>query len=259
MHIDPVVSHPAQPGIIPFAFPSLPMVRAAFTTRIGGSSEGPFSQGNISFDVADTRERVQANRLALRARCGFDELTEAKQVHGTALLSVDGPLAPDVEADGLITTAPGRALCIKTADCQPVLLAHTSGQAVAALHVGWRGNRANFPATGLARFCATYDLAPEEVLAVRGPSLGPGCSEFVHFDREWGPEFASYYDSGRKTVDLWRMTEDQLCSAGLRREHIFRLDLCTFSLPSFFFSYRRERTCGRQAGLIWIHKGAPCS
>ena len=53
----------------------------------------------------------------------------------------DGPSA---DGDGLATARPGQALIIKTADCQPILLAHKSGKYVGALHAGWRGNVQNF-------------------------------------------------------------------------------------------------------------------
>jgi hypothetical protein len=53
-------------------------------------------------------------------------------------------------------------------------------------------------------------------------------------------------------MDLWRLTRDQLLQAGVRSENIFGLDLCTYEQKETFFSYRRDRQCGRQAGLIWI-------
>jgi hypothetical protein len=93
---------------------------------------------------------------------------------------------------------------------------------------------------------------PQDIMAVRGPSLGPGRSEFVHFNTEWGPDFAQYYNPATQTVDLWQMTQNQLFKAGLRQENIYSLDLCTYSLPQLFYSYRRDKTTGRQAGIIWI-------
>jgi hypothetical protein len=103
-------------------------------------------------------------------------------------------------------------------------------------------------------FCREYDLPPEEVYAVRGPSLGPGWSQFQNFHDEFGKAFKDYFDPDTASVDLWRLTRDQLLSAGIRPGHIFGLDLCTYSLPEMFFSYRRNNTCGRMASMIWIEK-----
>jgi len=173
---------------------------------------------------------------------------------------------------------------IKTADCQPVLLAHPgpaalrgpkiavspafagpfsapglpgqeitmTGPVVAALHVGWRGNAADFPGSGVARFCARYGLDPGEVLAVRGPSLGPTAAEFTNFESEFGEDFRPWYDPATRTMDLWGLTRHQLEQAGIRPRNIFAVDLCTHTMSDWFFSYRRAKVTGRQASVIWI-------
>jgi YfiH family protein len=245
------------PRLIPFTFPGLDRVGCAFGARAAGART-PLDGGNISLDVDDLPRAVRAARRAMRAALGFESWEEVRQVHGTQMLfdpepgDIDAPGA--IEADGLATAEPGRALVIKTADCQPVLLAHESGSVVAALHVGWRGNVADFPGLGVRALCREYGLAPAELLAVRGPSLGPSAAQFTRFDAEFGPDFAPYHDPATRTVDLWRLTHDQLLAAGLRPERIHGLDLCTRSFPELFFSYRHDRDCGRQASVIWIRK-----
>ncbi len=91
------------------------------------------------------------------------------------------------------------------------------------------------PQSGVRDFCEQYGLEPKDLFAVRGPSLGPGQSEFINYDQEWGPEFDAYHDTRTRTVDLWRLTRDQLQEAGLQPERIFGLDLCTFTLDDWFF------------------------
>ena len=241
--------------VIPFAFPGIARVRCAFQTRQGGESAGPHAHGNISLDVGDAPEAVVANRRALLAVCGVRQWRELRQVHGAAMDCDPDPTdvaRPGVvEADGHATARPGVALAIKTADCQPILLAHVAGRCVAALHVGWRGNRIGFIGAAVSTLCVRYGVEPSELHAVRGPSLGPAKSEFVNFDREWGADFAPYFDVATKTMDLWRLTRDQLASTGILPQHIHSLDRCTHADPAFF-SYRRDRACGRQASLIWI-------
>ncbi len=242
--------------LIPFAFPNLPRVRCAFTTRLGGVSAGEFTSANMSFDVGDNPDHVRANRQALQASLGFHTWSECKQVHGDRTMfdpdfgDTEGP--GSVEADGLATTEPGRGLIIKTADCQPVFVAHRDGGHIMALHAGWRGNRIGYLGTAIAQFCAHYGLKPSDLLAVRGPSLGPAASEFVNYDSEWGPDFAQWYDAHTRHVDLWQLTRDQLLAAGLPSEHLYAIDLCTACLPSHFFSYRTEKVTGRMANVLWI-------
>lgn len=232
---------------IPFAFPGVPGVGCAFSTAGAGSV-------SMTVTPEDTL-RAPANRKRLLGALGLSRWAEVKQVHGDGFIvdAVETPLdlASEREADGHCTREKGLALLIKTADCQPVLFTAEDGAAVAAVHCGWRGNAMKYPAAGLKAFCAAYGLKPETVLAVRGPSLGPAAAEFMNFAEEWPPHFEPWFDAQRNTMDLWRLTRDQLIDAGMRPDRIFGLDLCTRSLPDLFFSYRLRHT-GRQASLIWI-------
>ena len=236
------------PGLyIPFAFPGIPSVGCAFSTIHAGS---------VSMSVCpEDRRQAPANRRRLLDALGLCRWAELKQVHGDGFVphAHETPLdqASELESDGQGTREKGLALVIKTADCQPILFAAEDGSAVAALHAGWRGNAMNYPASGLLAFCAAYGLEPSRILAVRGPSLGPAAAEFINFSEEWPPGFAAWFDTQRRTMDLWRLTIDQLVGAGMRADRIFGLDLCTHALPELFFSHRLGHT-GRQASLIWI-------
>ncbi len=242
------------PGVIPFTFPSVPGVRCAFTTLI---------TGNLALNRADsdtTQAAARETRASLMRDLGLESWSELMQVHGETVEIDPDPTPADrpslLEADAHCTQRLGLALAIKTADCQPVLLTDAKGSAVAALHVGWRGNLLNLPGKGLAAFCRAFGLRPEEILAVRGPSLGPGAAEFVNFSKEWPESFTPWFNAERKTMDLWSLTREQLIRAGMRPEHLFSLDLCTKSLPEAFFSHRRG-DAGRQMSLIW-KTGDPC-
>jgi len=247
-------------GVIPFRFPGLANTSCVFTTRRGGRSLPPFDGANLSFDVGDDPVAVAANRRQLAAGLGLSRWCELRQVHGDVLhiepAATPLEAAASLEGDALATSAPGLALCIKTADCQPILLAHETGRFVAALHAGWRGNVADLPGSAVARLCAHYGCAPAELYAVRGPSLGPGCAQFTNFEAEFGAGFGAFFDAAAQTVDLWRLTRQQLEDAGLRPERIFGLDQCTQSRPQDFFSFRAARVTGRQVALIWIGGGA---
>ncbi len=229
---------------IPFAFPSLPGVRCAFTTRFAGDLALHGREGA-------EREAAIAARASLFARLGVDTWSEVRQVHGDGFAANAEPTRvdqePPIAADGQATNRKRHALCIKTADCQGILLAHPAG--LAAIHVGWRGNVLGFIRTAVAAFCLEYGLDAAAVCAVRGPSLG--YAEFVNFNREWPPAFAPWYDPARRSVDLWSLTRHQLIEAGLVPRNIFSVDLCTYSLNSLFFSHRRK-DAGRQMALVWM-------
>ena len=242
---------------IPFTFPNLPNVHCAFGTRMGTTESSPFAGKNISFEVGDDHDTVLANRQELRSELGFERWCELRQVHGCGFIpdpQHDVIGGTEEVGDGLSTREQGVGLVIKTADCQPILLAHTSGRYVAAIHCGWKGNRMIFPHQAVIAFCSFYGIEPKDVLAVRGPSLSPHKSEFIHFDQEWGAAFSPYFNPATRTVNLWQMTKDQLQDAGLAPDNIFGLDLCTHTMEEYFFSYRRNTVCGRQASIIWMTK-----
>lgn len=248
-----------------FHFPGLAHIHCVFPLRdcdLPQDSDA-CAGGNLSFEVNDEPQRVRCmrNRLLNRYKAfGLQRLCDAHQVHGSELVFldqqslgqdtlVDAQLAATA-ADGLATGHAGLGLFIKTADCQPVLICDNTGRFLLALHVGWRGNAANFIAKAIASFCRHYALQAKDLLAVRGPSLGPDKAEFVNFQREWPDSFSPWFDAQSRTMDLWGLTRHQLTQAGLNPRHIFGLDLCTAS-NSQCFSYRRDKVCGRQGGIIW--------
>ena len=224
-------------GIIPFRFPGVPGVQCAFTGR---------TFGNVSLDFAardaapELWGRTVQARASIPEMLGVEAFAEVHQVHGVR--TVFEPEVQDysrpssVDADGMATSRPGLALLVKTADCQPILVAHESGRFVMALHSGWRGNRLDYPRLAVLEFCERYGLKPSELWAVRGPSLGPAASEFTNFDAEWGAEFQRWYDG--QNMDLWALAHDQLASAGLLPRRILGLDICTYANAGDFFSFR---------------------
>lgn len=236
-----------------FMFPGIQNVGCLFQMRTPAYEDA--SEGTIVFRDNVDPKAVSQNRKDLLSLTGVSSFAEVHQVHGDKIVFEPSCSRVDekttLEADGLATQKSGLALMVKTADCQPLLLAHKSGKYIAALHVGWRGNRQLFPFTGVRSFCQTYNISPSDCVAVRGPSLGPARARFTHFGVEWGGYFAKYLDLATSTMDLWGMTRDQLVQAGIPERNIYGIDICTASNAASFFSYREDRGCGRQAALIW--------
>ena len=65
----------------------LPGARAAFSTRTGGMSRGPFESLNLGILTEDDPADVTANRLLLADALGLEAESVAmgRQVHGTGL------------------------------------------------------------------------------------------------------------------------------------------------------------------------------
>ena len=246
-------------SFLPFPFYGVPRVRCAFQTRAWGVSEGPYAHGNIAFNVGDDPHRVSRNRREFAATLGLSALAELDQRSDAVVF--DPPAAPTDDFDaappfpcggGMATDRRGFGLVIRTADAQPVLVTDRAGEHVAAFRVGKRESRSGFLGRGIAAFCRRYGLAPRDLLAVRGPSLGPARTVCERFEEDWGTAFERWFDARSRTLNLWRLTHDQLAEAGLPEEALFGLDLCTASLPEAFFSRSRDGVCGRTGAVIWI-------
>jgi polyphenol oxidase len=227
--------------------------RAAFSTRRGGVSRGPYESLNLGVLTDDDPERVARNRTILARGAGLDPdgIAMGWQVHGAEVKEWDGTEdlefasrgadgGDDVDqVDGHMTSARGLGLLVLVADCLPVALAGAGR--VAMLHCGWRGLAAGI----IERALATFDTPPAAAI---GPGIRGCCYEV-------GEEVLAAFRelpgvaSGRM-LDLAAIARGKL-EAG-RVERVEDVELCTSCRPDLFFSHRRDAgVTGRQGGLVW--------
>jgi len=150
--------------------------RVAFSTRLGGVSEGVFASLNLGILTEDDPASVVKNRTRLCDAVGADPdgATMAWQRHGATVTRARprGIVTPGTvydHCDGLWSDEPGRAMLLLTADCIPIALARGGDEApaVGILHAGWRGLLAGLVATGVRA------LGVPGLTAVIGPSIRP--------------------------------------------------------------------------------------
>ena len=220
----------------------------AFTTRIGGVSEGPYASLNLGRKSGDDVERVDENRRIACEAIGADleKLALNYQVHSTRVVQAAAAMRGE-HADGLWTDEPGLPILAMSADCLPIVLARADSDkaAVAVLHAGWRGLLGGIVATGAEA------LSGGMLAAAIGPGIGPCCYEVgeeiaAPFRERFGDDVVQ---QGR--LDLWTSAERALRAAGV--EHVERFDRCTSCEPETFFSHRRDagRT-GRQGVIAYV-------
>jgi YfiH family protein len=224
--------------------------RVAFTSRLGGVSEGAFASLNLGVYTDDDPENVRENRRRLCAEIGVDpeSATMGWQHHSAVVAKADGRgiVTPGLEferCDGLWTDEPGRAVMLLTADCLPVAIARANGTpAVAVLHVGWRGLLAGIAEAGVAA------LGDGPLAAAIGPGIGPCCYEVgdevaVPFRERFGDDVLT----GRH-LDLAEAAERALRAAGVAT--VERVGLCSSCEERLFFSHRRDRGRTGRQGII---------
>jgi hypothetical protein len=227
--------------------------RVAFTTRVGGVSEGDFESLNLGILTDDEPERVVENRKRLCEAVGADAetATMAWQVHGGKVTEAKprGIVERTTfeQCDGLWTDRPGQAMALVTADCYPVAIARDDEESsgLCVLHVGWRGLL-----EGIAR-AGVEALGGEPLTAMIGPGIGPCCYEV---GEEVAAPFRERFGGGvvvNGNLDLGAATEQALREAGV--QSVGRIGHCTFCEPELFFSHRRDRgRTGRQGVFAYI-------
>ncbi len=230
-------------------------VRRVITTRAGGVSVSPYESFNLGDHVGDDPEAVAANRIRLAEQIGVDSgsVVWMEQIHSRNVTVVDGPVAEPVPAtDALVTTTPGLALAVLSADCVPVLLSDDEAGVIAGVHAGRVGARIGIvPAT--LRAMVELGARIESIGAFLGPAASGDHYEVppaMQADVEKHlPGSAVRTKKGTTGLDLRAGLRRQLLDAGVGGVAVD--PRCTISDPSLF-SHRRGAPTGRLASVIWM-------
>jgi YfiH family protein len=211
----------------------------AFTTRVGGVSEGPYESLNLGARGDDPVRVAENRRLACEA-LGLDavRLSLNRQRHSPTVHRAEPGIRHE-PGDGLWSDEPGQPMLALAADCVPIALAATEGQPrLAVLHAGWRGLAEGVVDGGVRAFHGA------RAAAVVGPSVGPCCYEV-------GSEVSARFDAdltNGRILDLWSAAERALRRAGV--DEVERVGLCTRCNPDLFFSHRRSGRARGAQGVI---------
>ena len=214
-----------------------------FTNRHGGSSHGDYSSWNLASHVGDDPADVEENLEKLRERVG--SFVVMSQVHGDGVVVVDEVPAEAPIADALITSNPNLALVVMVADCIPLLL--RSEKLVAAVHVGRAGLINSIALKTVAKM---RELGAVQISGSIGPAICGSCYEVpqeLHDQVSAAHPLASSKTRvGTPALDLPRALVAALAAVDVPVEISAG---CTLE-DDDFFSFRRNKVTGRQAGVI---------
>lgn len=224
-----------------------PGVLAGFTDR--GTGNVAHRRPHLPSELAATRRAV-AREVGVEA----DHLHLMRQVHGADVATIDTDTPPGQEirgVDGLVTGQRDRALVVQVADCVPVLVA-VGDRAVAAIHVGRRGLRADVVDAALD---VLGDVAGDlqGARAALGPAIGGCCYEVpADMQREVVATHRAAEATttwGTPSLDLPSAVRVQLAERGV--DVVWGPPGCTRCDPDGrWFSHRADPDAGRQAGVI---------
>ena len=214
-----------------------------FTNRLGGVSKAPYDSANLGDHVGDDPFDVAENRAQLESQIGMP-IIFMNQIHGDTVVLVENKESTPT-CDALITTEHKLAVAVMVADCIPLLL--KSDVAVAAVHVGRKGL-----ITGVARntIDAMRDLGAEVIHSYIGPNICGGCYEV---GEDIYQEVVAKYPTADSKIRTGKNTLDLVAGLKSDLKDTVLLDLSSCVLEDKnTFSYRRDGTTGRQAGVIWL-------
>lgn len=242
----------------------------AFTTRLGGVSQGYLDSLNIGMHRGDKPENVAENYRILSNALGFspERLVLANQVHGnTVRVVTEADCLKSLShrdypaCDALVTDTPGVALTVFTADCTPILYYDPVTGAVGAAHAGWRGTAAGIAAKTAETMVAAFGCKREDLRTAIGPNIGICCFE-TDADvpdamlASLGDEASAYI---RQTGDKFHVDLKGINALWLRRsgiEHLEISDNCTACTPDLFWSHRvTGGVRGSQGAIIVCKEG----
>ena len=246
------------------AFEDIP-VKALYTTRFNGKSEGDFSSFNLGLHVEDDPKNVLQNRLALEKHLS-KKVVFMNQTHSEKVVLVDKndacecekmldgsvPVSLEVEADGIVTCDKSIALAVLTADCLPLLMTTKDGAVVAAVHCGWKGVYSNIIKNAVLLM---REHSQSEIYAYLGPCIGP---ESFEVGTDLLDKFKSILekaelaftkkDNGKYLCSLPLLTRIQLEKVGVTK--VVESNVDTYQNPDHLYSYRRAKRTGRMASVI---------
>ncbi len=258
-----VLEENEKDNVVWLTFPALTKQKGivhAFSTRLGGVSEGYFASMNLSFSRGDDKERVRENYRRISAAVGFEpeNLVFSDQTHTTNVRVVTQENRGKgfirkrdyTDVDGMVTNVPGIVLATLYADCVPLYFVDPVKKAVGLSHSGWKGTVGKIGKETVRAMQTAYGSRPEDILAAIGPSICQDCYEVSadvielfaqNFAKEYHKELFYQKENGKFQLNLWRANEIVLREAGICPEHISVTDLCTCCNSNLLFSHRATK------------------
>ena len=182
----------------------------------------------------------------------LEDLALPRQVHSDNVCWMKEPGRPE-QTDAVITDQPGLCVCVKTADCIPILLYDTRKRVVAAVHAGWRGTVSRIVQKTIKRMLPE---SPDDLHAIIGPGISlewfeVGDEVYEAFRTAGFPMERIAKKAMRWHIDLWEANRWLLEEQGVK--DIFVEGTCTRTSMDFYSARRETINTGRNYNGIFIN------
>lgn len=226
---------------------NIPFEKHCFFGCEGGVSSGLYSSLNTNVFSRDNQDSVRQNIkiIARHFKMLPENLLAVRQGVSANVIFADKAEWLMREADGLVTTSRDVVLCLKTADCAPVLLADYKNGVIGAAHAGWRGAYKGV-VQNVVQVMLEHGAERCHIAAAIGPCMQQPSFE-VRDDMQKEvlsatPESIKFFKPGKDNqhflFDLSGFVEETLRSAGI--ENVCNSQIDTFPKENGYFSFRRN-------------------
>lgn len=226
--------------------PNLRQNKHCFFGSEGGVSTGIYAGLNVNTKSCDATENLNENLDRAAACLGLRKenlllLNQGVSAHAVYVTEASRDL---LEADGTVTDKPGIALCIRTADCAPVLLEDRNAGIIGAAHAGWRGAYKGIIGN-VIQLMLDRGAKRENIAAAVGPCIGQDSYEvdgaFYRQFIDLQPDFGKYFMRGKKE-NFYQFDLEAFCIGRLRDcgiDNIAAAGQDTYALQEKYYSFRR--------------------
>ena len=247
-------------------------IKAGFSARKGGVSEGNYASLNLAVHTGDDSSSVLENRRRFLSVWGLSPrgIIAGNQVHGTTVHRVKesdfagnsrtGTIIP--ACDALISNTDNVTLAAFSADCLLIYIFNRDKKVISLIHAGWRGILYGIIGKVAGILKKDYLCYHESSIAAVSPGICFDCFEVGEevagkFHKEGWQDAACLRQgpAGTYFINLTEIACRQLNSAGLQRNRVDVSGLCTSCMPDLFYSYRRD---GEKTGRMMAFMSLTC-
>lgn len=218
-----------------------------FFGREGGVSKGKYSGLNVNTKSLDNVADLEKNLEIAAAKVGLkkENLVLLNQGVSNKAVFIDYASRDFVEADGTVCKKRGIGLCIRTADCTPILFEDRKNNIIGAAHAGWRGAFKGI-ISNVVDLMVENGAEIENIVAAVGPCIAQESyevdenfySEFLSKDKVNKKYFINGIKNGFYQFDLQGFCVDELKKAGIKNIDVANHD--TYKQKYEYFSFRRD-------------------
>jgi len=208
---------------------------------------------NLAYHILEDDYSVDLARKRLSEKYNFNHvnLQFMEQIHSN-IVKVVSPKTNVQTCDALITDKLNTPLIVMVADCIPILLYDHTKKVIGVAHAGRKGTFENIAANTIHKMIEVYSCNPRNIEVVFGPSIEKCCYEVSEeLANKTKDLFGSDFVFGRN-IDLQGINKKQLLEVGILEENITIEKICTKCSNEPYFSYRKDKNCGRFAGVIMM-------